>query len=274
MNKKPSMFRDERVQQIIERLLADKKVVVADLAEEFGVSQSSIRIDLAKLEARGLLSRTYGGAVLPDQLDQRLIAKKSVIQLREEALQAEKEAIGKAVADLIQDGETLMIDGGSTTLYVARNLTNKHGLSVVTNATNLLPDLLANPEIDIYLSGGSLNRIYETLVGEIAIDVLGRFRTSKAVIGIDGLSLQNGLTATDPIVAATKTKIISAAKELIVACDHTKLDKVCLMPIAPLEKVDVLVTDINAPVELVEEIRSRGPKVIIAHLTETHSNDN
>jgi len=258
------LFREERLQLILERLLADGKVFVADLAERFGMSSSTIRNDLTKLQSRGLLVRTYGGAVLPDQVNTQLVVRKSALQLRTETYRAEKEAIGRAAADLVADGDTIMIDGGSTTHHVVRHLLDKRGLTVVTNATSLLPDLLAISDANICLTGGLLHRGFETLLGEASIDVLERFRATKAILGIDGVSLHGGLTATNNAVAIAKQKMVAASEQVIVVCDHTKFDQVCLIPIARFEAIDYLVTDSGAPADVVEAIRARGPTVILA----------
>jgi DeoR/GlpR family transcriptional regulator of sugar metabolism len=258
------LFREERLQLIIERLVADKKAFVADLAEQFGVSTSSIRNDLSELESRGLLVRTYGGAVLPEQLGTHLIVRKSALQLRTAAQLAEKDAIGRAAAALISDGDTIMIDGGSTTECVVRYLHGKRGLTFVTNATSLLPGLSAISDAEIYLTGGLLHREFETLLGEASIEALGRFRAMKAILGMDGVSLHCGFTATHASVAAAKRKMAAASEMVMVVCDHTKFDQVCLMPIARFDEVDYLVTDSGVSPDMVESIRQQGTKVIVA----------
>jgi DeoR/GlpR family transcriptional regulator of sugar metabolism len=258
------LFREERLQLIIERLVADNKVFVADLAQEFGLSTSSIRNDLSELESRGLLVRTYGGAVLPEQLDTHLIVRKSALQLRTTAQRAEKNAIGRAAAELISDGDTIMIDGGSTTECVVRHLHAKRGLTFVTNATSLLPSVMAIPDAEIYITGGLLHREFETLLGDTSVEVLGRFRAMKAILGIDGVSLHSGFTATHASVAAAKRKMASASETVMVVCDHTKFDQVCLMPIARFDEVDYLITDSGAPADMVEAIRQQGTTVIVA----------
>jgi len=263
------LFREERLQLILERLLADGKVFVADIAEQFELSRSAIRNDLAELQSRGLLVRTYGGAVLQDQVNTHLVVRKSALQLRTEQYRAEKEAIGRATAELISDGDTLMIDGGSTTHQVVRHLLDKRGLTFVTNATSLLPDILTIPDADIWLTGGLLHRGFETLLGEASVNVLEHFRATKAILGIDGVSLQSGYTATNNSVAIAKQKMAASSEQVIVVCDHTKFDQVCLIPIAPIEGIDYLITDGGAPPDLVAAIRARGPTVIVATAQES-----
>ncbi len=257
-------FREERLKSIAERVMAGRAVYVNDLAQEFGVSPSSIRTDLNELEGRGILKRTHGGAILAEGLDGRLIAAKLPFEARQQQLQAEKEAIGQATAALIDDGDALMIDGGSTTVYVARHLGRKRGLTIVTNAIALLPDLMAIPDAQVYITGGLLNRGFVTLLGEVALDTIGRFRTVKVILGMDGISADMGLTVTDPAVAATKRKMMQAGGQLIVVSDHTKLNRVSFYTLAPVMAMHTLVTDAGADPETVEAIRACGPRVIVA----------
>jgi DeoR/GlpR family transcriptional regulator of sugar metabolism len=259
-------FREQRLKSIAERVMAGQAVHVNDLAKEFGVSPSSIRTDLNELEGRGILKRTHGGAILADALYGRLIVAKLPFETRQQQLQAEKEDIGRAAAALIDDGDTLMLDGGSTTIHLARHLGAKRGLTVITNAIALLSDLMAIPDAQVYVTGGLLDRGFATLLGEISLDTISRFHTVKAILGIDGLSVDHGLSVTDPMVAATKSRMIAASDQLIVVADHTKLDRVSLYSLDPLETMHTFVTDAGAAPETVEAIRACGPRVVIAGL--------
>ncbi|MBN1580762.1 MAG: DeoR/GlpR transcriptional regulator [Anaerolineae bacterium] len=257
-------FREERLKSIAERVMAGQAVYVNALAEEFGVSPSSIRTDLNRLEDQGILKRTHGGAILADGLDGRLIATKLPFEARQQQLQVEKEAIGRATVTLIDDGDTIMIDGGSTTVYVARHLGQKRGLTVITNAIALLPDLMAIPDAQVYVTGGLLDRGFVTLLGEVALDTIGRFRTVKVILGMDGISADAGLTVTNPAVAAIKRKMMEAGGQLVVVSDHTKLDRISLYSLAPLSAMDTLVTDAGASPDDVDAIRACGSRVIVA----------
>lgn len=257
-------FREERLGLIIERVIADGKVYVNDLAAAFGVSASSIRIDLNELEARGIVTRVHGGAIASETLDGRLITHKSPLEARLQALQHEKDAIGRAAAALIPDGSTLALDGGSTTVYVARHLGCRRSLVIVTNAVTLLADLMAIPDAQVHVTGGELDRRYGHLLGDVALDTIGRFRTAWAILGMDGISVEGGLSVTDPAVAATKRRMMSASGRLVVVADHTKLGRTSLYTIAPLREMAVLVTDSGARPELLDAIRASGPQVIVA----------
>ena len=257
-------FREERLKSISDRVMAGQAVHVNDLAKELGVSPSSIRTDLNELEEQGILRRTHGGAILAERLDGRLIATKLPFEIRQQQLQDEKDAIGRAAVALIDDGDAVMIDGGSTTIYVARHLGEKRGLTVVTNAIGLLPDLMAIPDAQVYVTGGLLDRGFVTLLGEVALDTIGRFRTAKVIIGMDGVSADVGLTVIDPAVAATKRKMMEAGRQLIVVSDHTKLNRVSLYTLAPLAAMHALITDAGASPDDVDAIRACGSRVIVA----------
>ncbi|NMC78197.1 MAG: DeoR/GlpR transcriptional regulator [Chloroflexi bacterium] len=257
------LFREERLKTILQLLLKEDKVYVTNLAELFDVSESSIRNDLAELQSRGLVRRTYGGAILPEELSRKMVLDNSSIQSRTITYQKEKEAIGKAAAQLVSDGDTIMIDGGSTTLYVARYLSTKRDLKIITNAINLATDLLAIPNVEIFFTGGVLDQRYSQLLGEITVEILNRFHTSKAILGIDGISVRGGLNATDQQVAAIKRKIINRSDEVIIVCDHSKIERICLMPIAPISDVDYIITDSGAKPSHIEAIQNAGAKVIL-----------
>lgn len=258
------LFREERLQRIAELVKARGTARVSELAAEFDVSPSSIRIDLAELESLGLLKRTHGGAIAASALQEQLVTRKSSLEQRQIAQQAEKIAIGRAAAALIADGDTLMIDGGSTTIHVARHLHGKRGLTIITTAISLLPHLMAIPESQIYVVGGLLNARFQTLVGDITVETLERFRTAKAILGIDGVSVSAGLSVTDQAVAKSKQSMMRLSDQVIIVADHSKLAQVGLFPIAPLEACDYLVTDSLASPEIVEAIEAAGTHVILA----------
>lgn len=265
MSKK--IFREERLQLIYKRIKETKKVFTKELAEDFNVSRSSIRLDLAELEARGLITRTYGGAILPNGLKGNVVENLSDLEIRLRRNKKEKEAIGKLAATLVEDGDTIMIDGGSTTHQVVMNLQEKRDLTIITNAVSFLAELMAMNASVVYFVGGMLQRDNAVLVGDISNEVVEYFHPMKAILGIDGISIESGLTAANPstpAVSSIKRKMIAASDKIIIVTDHTKLGRVCLMPVAPINKMDYLITDNQADTDMIERIRAEGPKVLIA----------
>ena len=261
---KRKMFREERLRLIMEKIYNQKKVVVNDLAQQFGRSASSIRLDLAELEGRGLINRTHGGALLVDGAAEDLVLTKKFLQLRTELEKEEKQRIGAAAVELIHDGDSIMIDGGTTNYFVAKNLGKKRGLTIVTSSIHLLPLLLDIPDAKIFLTGGLVHRDFEDLIGEISLESIGRFKPDHTFMGIDGISYEHGLTTTDTAMAPLKRQMVSVSKDLIVVADSSKFGKVCLLSVANFDDVGTIVTDNRLDPELVEKVKSLGPKLILA----------
>lgn len=269
MNKK--LFPEERLELFYNKIKEKKKVHVNELASQFHMSKSTVRMDLTELESRGLIKRTHGGAILQSELiaedGEDMVRSTMGINLRMQENQAEKEAIGQLAASLINNGDTIVIDGGSTTQFVGKYLSDKSGLTIITNSFYMLPELLTIKDSAIYLAGGIVYKENGVLVGDLTNEFISHFSPQKLILGIDGISIENGLTVADsmvPAVASIKRKMIDACSLLIVVCDHTKLGCICLMPIASLKRVNYLITDDGAPHDMIEEMRALGVNVMIA----------
>lgn len=261
---KKKLFREERLRMIMEMLHEQSSVRVDQLTDEFDKSAGMIRLDLAELESRGLVSRTHGGAILMQNSTEDLVLVKNLLQLRAETKKDEKSRIGKAVAELIHDGDSLMMDGGSTNYFVAKELRKKKNLKIVTTSMFLFPSLWEIPDAVIYLTGGVINREYEDTFGEIALETIKRFRPEYTILGVDGVSRTKGCTTVDPGIAMIKRQMVAVSKNLIVAADSSKFGKVCLLSIADLQHISVIVTDSNLSVEEAEDYRKLGPEIILA----------
>jgi DeoR family transcriptional regulator, fructose operon transcriptional repressor len=264
MGNRKKIFREERLQLILEKLVQEKKVVVSDLVEYFNVSPSLIRMDLAELESRELILRTHGGAILPENPTEPLIVGKKFLQLRDETNAEAKVKIGLATMDLIKDGDSIVIDGGSTAFAVAKNMHLRRGLTIITTSIHLMPVLLEIPDAKIYLTGGLVHREMEDLIGDISQDSIGRFAPDIAIMGIDGVSISKGLTTTEPTIAPIKRKMFAVSKKTIVVCDSTKLGKVCLLHVANIDEVDTIVTDELIGPDYKKQIEDMGTTVIQA----------
>lgn len=261
-------FREERLKQIFDIVRVNERVSVPELAEQFNMSESSIRLDLTELEKTNLITRTHGGAILRSDLSQDLIVNLDVVNKRIVRYQKEKEAIGKKTASLVEDGDTIMIDGGSTTKSVAKYLVNKKNLTIITNSLILIPEILVNPGINFYVLGGLTNRKHGITIGYLTDYCVEQFHPNKAILGIDGISLNEGLTAANPSnpgISSVKIKMIEVSEKIIIVSDSSKFNRVCLLPVAPIEAIDYLVTDSKAPKDLVKDIRDIGPQVLIAN---------
>lgn len=262
------MFREERMSQLLVHLEKEGQLRVASAAALFGVSESTIRLDLQELEERGLAQRTHGGAILTST-SRKGTMKYLSLGLEERLVEngEAKRAIGKLAAGLIQDGETIMIDGGSTSRYVAFYLRYKKRLTLVTHIVDIYPDLIGmEGDFRVVFTGGELDQANMILVGEESPLIVSRYRASKAVLGIDGISISLGLTTQD-VHAALKKAMMTYSDQVIIVADSSKLGRVSLVPVAMLDEIDYLVTDDGADPYMVSEIEALGVKVLIAPVT-------
>ena len=259
------MFREERMSQLLVQLEQEGQLRVAKAAGLFGVSESTIRLDLQELEERGLVQRTHGGAILTS-VSRNGTMKYLSLGLEERLVEngEAKRAIGRLAAELIQDDETIMIDGGSTTRYVAFHFRYKKRLTIVTHIVDIYPDLIGmEGDFRVVFTGGELDQSNMILVGEESPLIVSRYRASKAVLGIDGISISLGLTTQD-VHAPLKKAMMTYSDQVIIVADSTKLGRVSLVPVAMLDEIDYLVTDDGADPHMVKEIEGMGVKVLIA----------
>jgi DeoR/GlpR family transcriptional regulator of sugar metabolism len=259
------MFKEERIQKILLELLDKKSINCKYLASKYSVSIATIYNDLNSLCKRGYIKRTHGGAIA----DNQYIYHGSIIEelpLHMRKNEKEKAAIGKAAASLIEDDDTIVIDGGITNLYVFRNLKNKKNLTIITNSSIILSEISSNYGANIISTGGLLRKESLAFVGEITESTLSKIRPNKAILGIEGISIEQGLTTINFMESSVKKKIISISKNLILVADSSKLNKTSLIPIAPIEKINYLVTDEKAPEDFINKLREYGITVITAYL--------
>ncbi len=249
-------------QSRIEKLVQEQGIVkVAKLSSMFGVTELTIRRDLDVLEKQGVLDRTHGGAILRNRIRiEPAYVEKDL--LNREA----KELIGRAVNLLVEEGDTLLINTGSTVSQVLRHLSGKSVRVVTSNAGAALE--VQDPGIELVLTGGHFRRQSNSLVGGFAHCVLNSVCGSKAIIGIDGISIAYGLTTPIHQEAEIATLMIERTQgPVIVVADHSKMGVVSNYVTAPIEKIDILVTDRLIESSFREELEHHGIRVIIAEET-------
>ena len=252
-------LRGERLAAILVELRERGQVHVTDLAERFGVSLATLRRDLAILEDQGLCVRRYGGAVPTDSSTELPVA------YRDRRSKAEKRAVAEAAAKLLPRGpQTVGFTGGSTTSEIARVLSTRVDLVVVTNALNIAAEMAAKPRIRVVVSGGVARSQSTELVGPWAEAALAQATIGTAYIGVDGLDIEEGLTTHDPVEARTNATLLGRAERVIVVADSSKIGRVLPGRIAPLSAVHALVTDAGADPGLLREIRALGIEVVVA----------
>lgn len=254
------MLREERIQQIIE-ILKDKGIVhVNDLKDRFQVSAMTIRRDLMALDRRGLIERIHGGALLSIENQNRV---EPPIVERMNVMAEEKKKLAVWVADLIEEGETIFLGSGTTTLYVARELIIRDDITVVTNSVPILHELANNSNMKIITSGGFLRRSELSLIGAHAEAVLENIRVNKVIMGMRGVHPLYGFTCEHPEELITDRRILEISDDIIIVVDHTKIGQVATNRVAPVDSASMIVTTQKARDELIKSIRDQGVEVVL-----------
>ncbi|PWK06656.1 DeoR/GlpR family DNA-binding transcription regulator [Tumebacillus permanentifrigoris] len=232
------MFGEERKAKILEFVTQHARVTVQEISAQFGVSESTVRRDLQELEEAKLLRRTHGGAV-----SLKVVNHEPTFGEKEDAYHREKEAIAERALQMIEEGDTIFIDGGTTTYELVKRLKKFNKLTVVTNSWVFPQELLNAPGIEVTLVGGLFRRETLVFVGPITEQSMEMVRVDKAFVGINALHVKHGLTTPNLIEAATKRKMYEIAEEVILLCDSSKFGNVTFAKVADLTEIDKLITD-------------------------------
>jgi len=229
-----------RRMNILKMLSANGQVFVPELSNEFGVSEVTIRNDLEQLESKQLLIRARGGAMRVDRVvsfDQHL-SNKHIINMQE------KNRIGKAAAQLIKDSDTIIMDSGTTTLEVVKNLPiTLNNLTVITNALNIVNHLITNQSITLIIPGGVLRKNSLSLIGPLAENNFKNFFVDKVFLGVDGFDTQQGISTPNMEEAYLNQIMINIAREVIIVTDSTKFLRKSLAFICKINRINTVVTD-------------------------------
>jgi DeoR/GlpR family transcriptional regulator of sugar metabolism len=253
------MFKESRFQKIQEIVNKNGAVKVNELAEMLSVSAMTIRRDLQSMLDKGLIDRTYGGAVLAKQ--HNLLQTPILLRIQDQA--EEKKAIARAVAQMIRRGETIYIAAGTTTYWLAKAIANRTDLTVVTNSLPIANLLIPSENIDLILVGGFLRRKALSLVGHFAESMVHDLRMDKVIIGCGGISPELGITNEYPEEMMMDRAYMSISDNVILVADHTKIGRVTTSYTGPATAVRTIVTSSVASHETVEQLRSQGIEVIL-----------
>jgi len=248
----------ERREKILETLRQSGEVSIEHIVGRFGVSPATARRDLRLLERQGLALRRHGGAATPESS----LYDASYLE-RERTSIAHKRGIALAASELIHTAQTIALTGGTTTTAVARALRGRE-LVIVTNAVNIAMELAREPRIRVHLTGGRLVGASYELVGSAAVQALEGLNVDVAFIGVNGVSVERGLTTNNEEEAEVNRAMVDVARRVIVVADHSKLGRATLVQICPLDAAHVLITDREARVRDVEAIRQAGIEVVVA----------
>src|SRR5271167_4774032 len=253
---------NRRSEQIIKFLLRTGSASVEEILAVVGSSAPSIRRDLARLENRGLIRRTHGGATLVEPLLYEPFRYDSSFLAREQRYAEEKRRIGLAAAEFVQPNETIGLTAGTTTTHVGRSLRHRDKIQVVTNAINIGMELCNQPGIRTYLTGGVVPWAWSfSLTGSAALNFLDDVYMDKVFLSVTGLDAERGATTLETDEALVLRKMLKQAKQVIVTADSSKLGKVSPAFICPLSEVHKLITDTGATDDAIEPFVRLGIEV-------------
>lgn len=248
----------ERHNKILALLQQNGSITVTQLAEQFKVSEVTIRKDLSYLEQQKKLYRTHGSAILiSPYISDRHVNEK------EKRNVAEKRAIGAAAARLIEPGDSIIIASGTTMAFLAREIEPEGHLTVITAAVPVTQILSQNPDIDVLQLGGITRSSSVSVVGPFAEQMLRNFNCSKLFVGVDGIDTEFGLTTTNMLEASLNGAMINAAQKVVVLADSSKFGRRGFSKICDLEAVDRVITDSGVQPVYLERLRERGVEVTV-----------
>lgn len=246
----------KRHEAILEILQRDGFTDISTLTRELGFSQATVRRDLARLDELGRLHRTYGGAMAKEANEVPYRAKLG-------AAAGPKRSIARAAATLVTPGQAIGFTGGTTTLYVTREIFLCQPLTVVTNALTIAMEL-SKTDIRVIMTGGELRGTTYELVGPLAEPVLQHIHLDLVFVGVDGISVEGGLTTHNPVEAQANRALIDRSERAVVVADSSKLGRRTFAQITPIDRVHTVITDSGADGAEVERLTSAGIAVIIA----------
>ena len=242
----PYMFAEKRLKKVKELLRQYKTIEISSLSSILSVSEATVRRDLDKLEAEGLIKRIHGGAVLIEEEDDALAFQE---QLRSIANLEEKKSIGRIASNLVQNNDVIIIGSGTTCYQLACHLKDKKNLTIVTNNMLIGMELSACSDIRVIMTGGNVYRTENSvsLVGDFSNKTLEEIHVNKAFMGVDGVDIDNGFSVNSMELALVWNQIVKISENLIVLSDYTKFDKKAFIRLGPLEMASKIVTNDKVP---------------------------
>mgnify|MGYP001220328700 CR=1 FL=1 len=253
-----------RRSMILQKIKTDSAVSVSELSKEFNVSEVTIRKDLNTLYKRNLVIRTHGGAMMGSNpiatYDDVHINSKRFMHFRE------KQSIGRTAAALINDGDTIMLDSGTTTLEIAKNLHKFQRLTILTNAINVAIEVLQYKRFNVILLGGNLREPSQSTVGPIAESNLRLFYCDKLFLGVDSFNLESGLSTPNIEEANINQVMLTRAKEVIAVFDSSKINKRALAFITPVDNIHTIVCDEGMPMNIRSQLKAMNIDLHIAQI--------
>ncbi|MCI4656750.1 DeoR/GlpR transcriptional regulator [Cryobacterium algoricola] len=254
--------RSERMRLVLSLLHERTSMSQSALAEALGISAATLRRDLADLDEQGLLVRTHGGA-------RALDARSEIpVRLRNTQFREAKQLIARRAVDMIPAGPyAVALSGGTTTAEVARALSNRSGLTIVTNSLTIAMECAARPRLKVIMTGGVVRQSSFEAVGSLSENTFKAINVGTAILGTDGISVSGGVTTHDETEARTNHAMVANAQRVIVVADGSKVGQVTLAKMADLSEIDDFVTDSDADPAALQLIADVGVTVHIVDLS-------
>jgi DeoR family transcriptional regulator of aga operon len=252
------MLNLERHTKILELIDQRGKVEVRELSRLFRISEVTIRNDLKDLHKRGLVRRAHGGAVRIET-----VSVDATLQVKAALRADDKRRIGAAAAALIKDGDSVILDSGTTTQNIARQIKDRKELTVITNGINIAMELLGAKNIRLILLGGMVRQNSYSAVGHFAEDMLEQLSADKLFLAVDALDLDLGLSTPNPEESKVNQAMVQIATETILVADSSKFGKRSLSRIVPLSAIDKIITDSSLAKDFETSLRARGIEVVM-----------
>ena len=251
------MLAIERRNAILAKLSVEGKVIVSELSLEFDVTEETIRRDLEKLDKEGLAKKTYGGAVVNQSFNTDLpyhVRKRSNVE--------QKEYIAEKIASMIHDGDYIMLDASSTTIYLTKYIKNLKNITLITNSVETLIELADKADWKVLSTGGTLKKDALSLVGASAERMIRSFHVDLAVCSAKGIDTNMGITDSNEKDSEIKRAIFDSATRKVLAVDSSKFDKISFVRVGDISDVDVVVTDKEPSPEWVEHFNNKDVELL------------
>ncbi len=256
-NKKNNIFQEERREQILDILEKNNRLLISELTKKFHATPATIRKDLSLLEKDGLLIRTHGGAIKKKSLFKGL-----ALTEKEKLYLDEKKQIAKEASKLIQEGDQIILDSGSTTELLAKEIKHFNGITVITNGINIAMELMKS-NVEVILLGGNLQKDTSALIGPITEKALSMISVDKLFLGVDGIDFHAGLTTPNMIEAQTSRVMMNIASQRILLVDSSKFGRKSLGVISKINELDEIITTKKLATKEVKEFTKFGIDVVI-----------
>jgi DeoR family fructose operon transcriptional repressor len=252
----------ERRSQIAQMVMEKSRVYVSELVTMFQVTETSIRRDLTILEESLRLQRVHGGAIpIPGNLRTDSFSEKKELHIKS------KERIGKAAAEMVKQGDILLLDSGTTTLQVINNIPTAlrvHNLiTLVTNSQPIAQEVLNWPSPNLTILGGLFMPDYQATIGPETLTQLMGIMADIVFLGTDGLTLSGGVTTANILMAEVDRKMVEHSRKAILVTDSSKIGRVGFVPVKPVTAFQTIITDSNAPIDFIQSIKDLGVEVLI-----------